>query len=188
MKNLIAISLFLFFCSTANSQVYQLNTSSAQLVWAGSAAFSAYSLSGTLKVKSGNLMIKDDQLSTTDIIIDMKSLDAEIKDLRQHLRSADFFDVKKYPQAVFQLKEVVDIKEGEVVFKGLFTIKETTKEESFTLKAHRQNDRWIFKGKITLDRTAYGIYYNSPNFFENLKQNAIADDISLDVELTFEAT
>ena len=36
-----------------------------------------------------------------------------------------------------------------------------------------------------MDRTTYGVNYNSPSIFKSLKENVIADDFTLKASLTF---
>ena len=183
MKYIIAIFIFSI---TITGQSYQLDIHKSQLKWTGKAAFSSYSLSGTLKAKSGNITISNNQITATTIIIDMKSLSSEMKDLTKHLRGKDFFEVKKYPKATFELSEPIDLNDKNPKAIGQLTIKNQTKDYSFPLMISQEEISYQVKGTITINRTEFGIYYNSPNYFEGLKQQAIADQFELELNLRFE--
>ena len=186
MKNQIIIFLLLIIGSAVSAQDYNLNTTKSTLKWTGKAAFNAYSLSGTLNASSGNLMIKDKKLEKTSIIIDMKSLDTENKDLKKHLRGKDFFGVKKHNKATFRLTSPIDLSKSSTTAKGNLTIKGITKPYSFPLKIIKIGNSYKVSGTLKINRTDFKIYYNSPNYFEGLKQNAIADDFDLKLDLIFE--
>ena len=183
MKQVIAI-LFLLLGISLSSQSYVVIPESSRLEWTGKAAFSAYKLSGTLEVKEGSIIVSEaGVISQGSIIIDMTSLDAEMGDLKKHLRSKDFFHVKKYPEAKFELTEYI---ESEKCYEGLLSIKDYTKPYNAVLETEVLTDRVILSGTITINRTDYGITFNSPSYFEKLKDQAIADDFKLELRLVFE--
>ena len=172
--------------SALSAQNYNLNTSKSSLEWTGKAAFNAYTLSGTLKANSGNLTIKDKKLEKTSIEIDMKSLDAENKDLKKHLKGKDFFEVKKHTKATFVLTSPIDLSKSSAIAKGNLTVKGITKPYSFPLTITKNGESYKVSGTLKIDRTNFIIYYNSPNYFEGIKQNAIADNFDLKLDLVFE--
>jgi len=176
----------LLLSTTIFAQDFKLSTSSSTLKWTGKAAFNSYSLSGTLKVKSGNFKIEKNKIKAGRIVINMKSLDADNKDLKKHLRGKDFFEVKKHKTASFVLTETIDIQSKNPVAKGKLTIKGITKNYSFPLKISKEGEKYKVSGTLTINRTDFGIYYNSPNYFKGLKQKAIADEFKLKMELSFE--
>lgn len=182
MKRIINIFLISSICMTLSAQNYLLDVSAWQ--WTGKDAFSAYSLSGTLDQKTGSMTIVDDQLTQGEVIIDMLTLDAENKDLRKHLRSKDFFEVKKYKEAVFRLTKGT-VSGDRAYLEGELTIKDKTQKIIIEPKITREDGVITLSGQMVLDRTKYGVVYNSPNIFKNLKDNAIADDFVLQYELRF---
>jgi polyisoprenoid-binding protein YceI len=184
MVALIAYSLLI--AGNLPAQKYQLQSTLSQLEWTGKAAYSAYALSGTLQASEGHFTLEEGRIVNASLVIDMQSLDAEIKDLKKHLRSDDFFDVKRFPIATFELTEPTELNEGSIILSGIFTIKGVSKPETLRLNAQKRSGTWVFVGTFSLDRTQYGIYYNSPNFFKNLKQEAIADEIEMAFSLVFQ--
>lgn len=174
ITTLIIICLMSAFTFGQNKTV---NTQKSTLNWTGKAAFNAYALTGTLKVKSGEITIENDSIKTLRITIDMKSLNHENSDLKKHLRGKDFFEVKTHTKATFELSEPVIINNNEAQITGKMTIKGITKTESFTIKINEDYSSLSFN--ITIDRTSYGVKFNSPSFFKKMKENAIADEFKL---------
>jgi polyisoprenoid-binding protein YceI len=58
--------------------------------------------------------------------IDVESIDTRISDRDVHLRSEDFFNIGKFPHIRFQSTSI-EIKDGEYIVHGDFTIMDTTK-------------------------------------------------------------
>ena len=121
------------------------------------------------------------------MVVDMLSLDHENKDLMSHLRSKDFFEVKKYQESRFLLTNTPVVESDEILIRGRMKIKDTSKEESLSVKVVRQNNQLRLSFKTKLNRIDYGVTYNSPSIFKKLKQNAIADEFVLEGVLVFEA-
>jgi polyisoprenoid-binding protein YceI len=105
---------------------------------------------------------------------------------RQHVLSADFFDVANHPRVRFRSTRVELADDGRAVVDGELTIKGTTlpvrAEGSWVPEAELCGSR---KGGLTLeatiDRTAYGLDWNA-----DLPSGgkALADEVTLTVELT----
>ena len=183
MKNMKSL-LIIVLAISANSifaQDFILNSS--ELKWTGKSAFNSYSLSGTLVAEEGFATVVENQIIDMKIVVDMKSLDHENLDLKIHLRGNDFFEVKTYDKAIFQLTEPAIIVKGKATLVGNMTIKETTKEEIIIVDIATDNLTLTFY--TTLNRTTYGVTFNSPSLFKNLKENAIADEFILEGKLTF---
>jgi len=114
----------------------------------------------------------------------MKSMDHENSQLKKHLRSKDFFEVNTYKEAKFMMSQPVEIKDGKAIVTGKMTIKDVTRKEAFTI--YLNNDYSELTFDISMDRTQYGVKFNSPSFFKKMKENAIADEFKLNGELVLE--
>lgn len=104
------------------------------------------------------------------IQIDAKSLNTQNKMRDEHLGSADFFDVAKYPHITFEAAEIVKDTTGAgfaYLAKGKLTIKDKTVETNIPfnymgMEAKDMGD-WGkfnvggFEGKAVIDRTKFGI-------------------------------
>lgn len=179
------ILIVILFNTSLSGQNLELVPEQSQIKWTGKAAFSNYSLSGTIKIKSCNIIMRNNLIEKIDITIDMNSLDAENEDLKNHLRSKDFFEVENYPAANFRADKVINIESNKYEVMGDMTIKNQTHQEKILPTISKQENYWTIKGEIILDRTKYGIFFNSPNIFKNLKEQAIADEFTLQYSLTF---
>jgi len=182
---LLFIFLILFFVvNQPFAQQFKLDERKTELNWTGKAAFNSYSLSGTIQAKSGTLEMTDNGITAATFVVDMPTIDAEIAQLVKHLRSKDFFQVKKYPETTFVLTKPIDWTAKKAY--GDLTIKNKTQPVVLTLSSIKKTGAGLeINGSATIDRTAFGIYYNSPNYFDKLKENAIADAFELNFKLAF---
>lgn len=110
------------------------------------------------------------QVSTINTGIDLRD---------NHLRSADYFDAKKYPTIKFQTKSITT--EGSaLVALGDLTIKGVTREEKIKFTVERKGNTRIFTGDITIQRRDYEVGSNSTL--------VMADTIRVRVFVVFEST
>jgi polyisoprenoid-binding protein YceI len=149
------------------------------LTWQGRAALGGYAPEGTLEVMEASAEILGDKLTYLSAVVDMRTLDQENSQLKNHLRDKDFFHVKKFPVATFILSEAVKLDDSEILLKGIMTIRGKSSEEKIKAEVIVQDENISISFDHTMDRTLYGITYNSPSVFEKLKENAIADDFNL---------
>lgn len=180
MKNII-VFLFLLCSCTLMGQSSTLEVLTSEINWKGKAAFNAYSLAGTLQLKKSEFVLEGESLSTATITMDMKTIASDNKQLIKHLKSKDFFEVKRFPEATFSLSEAVTLVAGEQLVEGMLTVKSISLPISIPLVITKKGKNWVMSGTVMVDRTKYGIKFNSPTYFEKLKEQAIADEF----ELTF---
>lgn len=172
---------------------YVVDLAESIVVWEGSKVLvPGYTDRGTIAVKSGEVEFVDGVLAKAEFTIDMSTLTAETTGsgvgqagLTRHLKSEDFFDVEKFPTSDFKLLSVVpQIEEGVFEFKGDLTIKEVTQEVSFLAEVFAtEADTVKAISRIELDRTAFGITYNSGTLFGDLGDKMIDDIFVLELEL-----
>ena len=116
-----------------------------------------------------------------ELTVDVASIDTEVGMRDDHLRSADFFEVEKFPSASFVITKVA----GNQVT-GNLTVKGITKTISFPAEISVNGGKVSAKANITIDRTDFGIKYNSKKFFDAIGDKAIYDDFNLTVSLISE--
>jgi len=105
--------------------------------------------------------------SSVHFTINSKSIDTAEPDRDTHLRSADFFDIEKYPQITFVSKKIV--KRGTETYDvtGDLTIDGVTKEVVLPVahlgkaKDPWGNERLGFEAESTLNRKDYGLHWNA---------------------------
>lgn len=179
------VILFVVIAQLCLGQTGVLDIKDSNISWTGKAAFEAYELTGTLKTRKGNISIEEDSIVFLRVEVDMRSLSHEIKDLEKHLKSDDFFDVKEFGDAIFELKSPVAISTDTFVVRGTMIIKGIGKEEMMRVWLERYNGTWVYTFSMEMDRTAYGVTFNSPSVLESIQENAIADLFLLKGSLVF---
>ncbi len=127
--------------------------------------------------------------SQIELTIDTKSIDSGVPDRDNHLRSADFFDVEKYPVMTFKSKSFVKIDDEKYKLKGDLTIKNVTREMDLDVTFGGQIiDPWGKK------RIGFKVLGSVNRFDFDLKWNALIEtggavvgknvNIVCDIELT----
>lgn len=166
-------------------------TDRSRVIWTGRKVGRAHT--GELVVKSGFVTFEGQNITEGQVIIDMGSLvNKDLKDaaersrLEAHLKSDDFFDVDRYPDALFVVKNA-NISEGKGDITGTLTIK--GKSESATLKnavvARSGKNEVVIGGVLIFDRADYDVKFGSGRFFQNLGDALISDEVTLNI--TFRA-
>ena len=99
--------------------------------------------------------------------------------LEGHLKSDDFFSVDKHPKATLIIKKMNSHSNNSYKLTGDLTIKGITHTVDFSLIIYE--DR--VESELTFDRSKYDIQFGSGSFFENLGDNLILDEITLNITL-----
>jgi len=104
--------------------------------------------------------------SQVNAVIDVGSVDTRVADRDKDLRSANFFDVEKYPTIEFKSKRIVN-RGGKLQLVGDLTMHGTTREVSLDVDnpAPEVNDPWGnlrrgFSASTTINRKDFGLTYN----------------------------
>ena len=105
-----------------------------------------------------------------------------------HLKSADFFNVDKFPEATLVIKELkADAKDKtKYEAKAELTVKDVTKPISIPAMINQEKGRTFVNTKFTINRLDWGIKYNSGKFFDPkaLGDKLILDDVDFEVAMT----
>ena len=167
-----------------NSTVHSSTVVSSDINWTGYGEVGGYSLTGNIKLKRAEITASGDTLQNATIIFDMPSLSHKDKTLEQHLKGDDFFDVAKYPEATFEATQIIYKRNDNANAKGKLTIKGVTKPIEIPLQIKMQGTNEVITGKVVVDRTLYGIKYNSKSFFGDLGDQAIKNNFDLAFSIT----
>lgn len=152
---------------------------SSYIFWEGANSFTRHR--GTVKLKSGDLTIQNKILISGEFAIDMTTIHSRegIKGLEEHLKSADFFEVEKYPTSKFVITNVVQ-HYNKVVMTGDITIKGVTKSVSIKGQILENDKAYILRSEVfKLNRTQFNIKYMSKSFLKNLKDFFINDEVDM---------
>ncbi len=135
---------------------------------------------GAITLQSAKAEMKGDKIVSGEFVIDLNSmtettLQGEYHDkFLGHVKSPDFFDTAKFPTA----KLVIDGNPSATTVAGKLTIKDKT--EPVTVTFAKEGN--AYTGAMKIDRTKFGIIYNSENFVKNLVADKI---INNDFDITF---
>jgi len=115
---------------------------------------------GGFKKLTGTATAKgtDPTTLSLNVVIDANSLYSDDQKLTAHLKSPDFFDVKRHPEAKFESTGVTKEKEG-YKLSGKFTLHGETKELSFPADISVAPDGLKLAAKFTIDRNEWGISF-----------------------------
>jgi polyisoprenoid-binding protein YceI len=105
--------------------------------------------------------------SSVAFTIQTKSIDTSQPQRDEHLRSADFFDVEKFPVLTFKSAAVAVRGDNQFDVTGNLTIRDVTKTITLpvsylgTAKDAYGNEKVAFETEITLNRKDYGLNWNA---------------------------
>ena len=162
----------------------EVDAAASTISWRGSKITGDFH-DGQIAVKSSQLKLTRGVLSSGTIVFDMTSitvgnLTGEWKDkFLGHIKSADFFEVAKFPTATLSIDSY---KKGTMM--GQLTIKGVSQPISFLAKKAGKT----YTGKVSFDRTKFGIIYGSGNFFKNLGDKLINDTVEVEFTLSLKGT
>ena len=149
---------------------------------------------GRFTAVSGTVVLDeaDPAASTADITVEVASIDTREAQRDAHLRSADFFDVEKYPTLTFRSTGVSGIGADGFKLNGDLTIHGVTRRVTLDVTTEgRARDPWGgeragYSATTKIKRSEFGLTWNQLLETGGL---AVSDDvkISLDVELVKKA-
>lgn len=131
------------------------------------------------------LSIENNSVSVT---IDASSIDTREPNRDAHLKSADFFEVEKYPTLIFESTEWQHKNDDELLVKGNLTMHGVTKE--VTLNVERTpvvKDPWGgtrvgFTAKTKINRKDFGLGFNAVMETGGL---VVGEEVTISLEAEF---
>lgn len=172
------LTLFTFIAFTAVGQAAEIDATNSRFQWTGKKVTGQHH--GTLPVKSAKLTEEKGEITGGEIVLDISNMTVE--DLSgeyktkflNHMKSEDFFEVSRWPTA----KLVINKVKGQTIY-GQLTIKDKTHPVKIPFK----KDKGVYSGTFKFDRTKYGMIYGSGNFFKNLGDKMIYNEVTLDFKV-----
>ncbi len=146
---------------------------------------------GTFNTFEGKATFDEKQPDTftVEASADAASIDTRVEQRDKHLKSADFFDVEKFPKLTFKSKQVAKIGDGHYTMTGDLTIRDVTKAVTFdvtgfqgTITDPQGHVRTAATATTTINREDFGLHWNKALEGGGV---LVGDDvtITLDVEL-----
>ncbi len=124
---------------------------------------------GKFESFEGTIVTADDvTASSVNVSVDLTSINTGTADRDQHLRSADFFEVEKYPAMTFTSTGIKQVSDDEFVVTGDLTIKGVTKPLELEVEFLGEGgDPWGgtragVEAKGQISRKEFGIDFNIP--------------------------
>jgi polyisoprenoid-binding protein YceI len=123
---------------------------------------------GNFTKVSGAVELNEKNISQSRVnaVIDVSSIDTRVADRDKDLRSANFFDVEKFPTIEFKSTRIVN-SGGKLQLVGDLTMHGTTREVTLDVDSPEPevNDPWGnlrrgFSASTTINRKDFGLTYN----------------------------
>ena len=174
---------------TPEAGTYSLLIDDSELSWIGT-ELSTKTHTGTIDFTDGTIVVDSDNTISGNVKINMSTinvtdLQGRSKEmLERHLRSSDFFEVESYSEAKFSfISKSFDKLSNQISFVGDLTIKGITNPISFNATLLETSPFLKAKAVLSFDRSKYNVRFRSGNFFENLGDKLILDDIDVNIRL-----
>lgn len=184
----LVLGLSTLFAATELVAPATVNKAESQIRWEASKVTGTHW--GYVPLKNATLDYAGGKIKGGSFDMDMVNLtvedltDAKSKgNLTGHLKSDDFFSVEKFNTATFKITEAKSSNGKDYTITGNLTIKGIAQKVSFPAVVAVEGKKVTATGKITFDRTKFDIKYRSGNYFEDLADKMIYDEVKLDVKL-----
>lgn len=147
-------------------------------------------IDGNFNTFNGTLSSENEDFNQAKISfsIDASSIDTDNDQRDGHLKSEDFFHATKYPKMTFESTSFKKKNGENYILKGLLTIRGVTKNVTFgvtyggtTIDGYG-NTKAGFKATTSIDRTDYGVAWNSKTEHGTL---TVGNDVDLTLKLQF---
>lgn len=157
-----------------SGQQYQITPQNSKIEWTGSKVTGSHN--GAFQQFTGQVDYGGDpQRSRVNITIQTDSLTSDDEGLTKHLKTADFFDVAKYPTATFVSTEIKPGGQGGAThtITGNLTMHGVTKAVTFPATIAVTPDTATVDSTFSINRKDFGISYAGAT------NNLIRDDVVL---------
>jgi len=173
---------------------YPLDLMESRVEWLGRNLINKHW--GHVGIESGHLTFTNGVLSGGEVVLDMNAITctdlngSELHDvLVRHLKSDDFFDVERFPQAKFVIQSAAEM-DGfapggrNLLVKGELTLKGVTNPVEFTSSAGPTPDgKAAAQALVVVDRTKWNVLYGSGRYFNRLAGHLVNDDIEFQLRV-----
>lgn len=185
IATLVIVAFMTFSFATVEGDKKDIKVENSKVVWKGYKVTGSHE--GVISIKFGHLNFDKEKLTGGLFEIDMSTisvtdLEGESKgQLEGHLKSNDFFGVKKFPTARLLFTKVKSLGKNSYEVTGDITIKGKTETVSFNVSVYGSKANVSLK----IDRSKFDVRYGSTSFFDGLKDKAIYDEFDLVADLEF---
>lgn len=176
---------------------YVIDPQTSIVKWKGSKPTGVHN--GTVPVASGTVTVANGNITGGTVEIDMQGiivndLEGDNKaNLESHLKGStpgkeeDFFNVDKYPKATYVINSASILEndpDGTHMLNGTLTIKDISKPVNFKARVNLDGNKLsATTPEFPVDRTEYDIRFKSRKFFNNLQDDFVNDEFTLQIEV-----
>jgi len=162
----IALLLLIAYANTALAENYAIDIKGQHAFIQFKIKHLGYSwILGEFRTFNGNFTYdeKHPEKNTVNVTIEADSIDTNHAERNKHLRSADFFDVKKYPTITYVSSSYTDEGNHHGIIHGQLTLRGVSKNVDITVsQIGTGKDPWGgyrrgFEGHATLHLSDYGM-------------------------------
>lgn len=146
---------------------------------------------GTFNKFHANIFADPNDLTTADIevTVDLESIDTRNDDRDAHLKSADFFEIERFPHMTFRAVNIEKKGEQRYDVTGDLTIRDVTRRETFTVTVGgvakdpmTAVEKVGFIGEGMINRKNYGLVWNAA-----LESGGVLVGEEIDILISIEA-
>ncbi len=173
---------------------YSLVIPESFINWKGSPVMGGGGHQGYIKPLTGTLAFDANgtiaggyfELDMNTITLTDKKDTSSDNGLVSHLKDPDFFDVKKYPRGTFQLTKAIKVSNDSTYYiTGQLTLRAITQEIHFPATIVRNGEDIVATASLTIDRTKWGITYQSGSVLGFVKNELLEDTVPVSLALRF---
>lgn len=166
----------------------KMNIEKSKINWIATEMRGTKRRTGTISFKDGLFLSKNGEIVGGEFIVDMETMDVTDvpvhekiarKNLLNHLKSDDFFNVTHYPISTLKMTNVEKNKDDSLKISGNLTIREVTKNIEFF--AHQEDGK--FRTSFTFNRLDWNIAYEGSWADKTL----VDKDVELTIEIEMES-
>lgn len=177
-----------------NTQQFKLDLTKSKILWKAPKNHGGSSHFGFILFNSGNMIAESSgQPTSATFVINMNSISstdrAEQKEnlkLDLQLKSADFFDVARFQTAVMIVKKIAPTKVPSVfAITGDLTMKGVTNTIYFNATIKRNANQIRITANFQIDRLKWNVKNMDGNFFGEVKNMFIEEQVPITLDLLF---
>jgi polyisoprenoid-binding protein YceI len=146
---------------------------------------------GQFTAIKGTLVLDEADLANSKIeaSVDASSINTRDPQRDAHLKSADFFDVEKFPELAFKSTNISRTRDGELAVTGDLTIHGVTRSVKFAVEGPTApakdpwgNTRVGLSATTKIDRKDFGLTWNSPLETGGI---LVGDEVTITLDVQF---
>ncbi len=186
---LLLVGMMTYGLKAYSGEAYKVDTDASEIVWraekhVGNKHF------GTIKVKEGNVVFEKGLPVSGAVVMDMDSIfvkDLEAgskmhKKLMAHLRSNDFFKIKKYPITTVTIVGSERLSKNKVKVSAKLKMRGVEKPLSFLADINQTSAGKSITANFEINRKKWNLKYGA-GWFKRKLDSIIKDEIKFEVSL-----